>query len=234
MESIKLHIPAEHLKERLKVYTVVDKMENPEVVDAKPLGVKYPIVKVTTGYDTNIGTFHDVQRSDGKSHRFLRFQQMLHYFDREDIEDLWKLYKAKFGAKKFDGKKYEIDQIDHVLTASDNVLWRALKLMFEPSMDDSEWTEIADYKVRRWRLFQDSGVHVLDIGPITLYMLAEMDYPVVRCCNIVNQMVNGDRSLKLQKDYDPDDQAFNFLSKYKKIFDQLDSQGLKCLEASSK
>jgi hypothetical protein len=104
---------------------------------------------------------------------------MLYYFDREDVDDLWKLYKAKFGAEKFDGKKYEIDQIDHVITMSDNVLWRALKLMYEPSMDDSVWTEIVQYKVRKWRLFQDSGVHMLEIGPITLYMLAEKDYPVL-------------------------------------------------------
>ena len=105
--------------------------------------------------------------------------------------------------------------------------------MYEPSMDDSEWTEIVGYKVRQWRLFQDSGIHVLDIGPITLYMLAEKDYPVVRYWNTVNQMVNGTGSLKLQKDYDSDDQAFNLLSKYKKILGQLNSQGLECLEASS-
>jgi hypothetical protein len=123
--------------------------------------------------------------------------------------------------------------MDHIITKYDNVLWRALKLMFEPSMDDSEWTEIVQYKVKQWRLFQDSGIHMLTIGPIILYMLAEKDYPVVRYWNTVNQMVNGSKSLKLQKDYDSDDQAFNLLSKYKKIFDQLDSQGLKCLEASS-
>ena len=109
---------------------------------------------------------------------------------------------------------------------ADNVLWRALKLMYEPSMDDSEWTEIVGYKVRQWRLFQDSGVHVLDIGPITLYMLAEKEYSVVRYWNTVNQMVNGAGLLKLQKDYDTDDQAFYLLSKYKTILGQLSSQDL--------
>ena len=74
---------------------------------------------------------------------------------------------------------------------------------------------------------------MLTLGPITLYMLAEKDYPVVRYWNVVNQMVNSERTLKLQKDYDSDDQAFNLLTKYKKIFDQMNSQGMKCLEASS-
>ena len=54
---------------------------------------------------------------------------MLYYFDREDVDDLWKLYKEKFGAKKFDGQKYEIEKMDHIKTMHDNVLWRALKLM---------------------------------------------------------------------------------------------------------
>ena len=64
-------------------------------------------------------------------------------------------------------------------------------------------------------------------------MLAEVDYPVVRYWNVVNQMVNGDKSLKLQKDYDSDDQAFKLLSKYKNIFDHLNAKEVKCLEASS-
>ena len=123
--------------------------------------------------------------------------------------------------------------MDNIKTMHDNVLWRALNLMYKPSMDDSEWTEIVEYKVKQWKLFQDSGIHVLTIGPIILYMLAEKDYPVVRYWNIVNQMVNGTGSLKLQKDYDSDDQAFTLLSKYKKVFGQLNSQDLKCLEASS-
>ena len=131
-----------------------------------------------------------------------------------------------FGAKKFDGKKYEKEKIDYIKSMSDNVLWRALKLMFDPSMQDSEWTEIVEYKVRKWRLFQSSGIHVLEIGPLTLYMLAEKDYPVVRYLNTVNQMVNGAGLLNLQKDYDTDDQAFNLLSKYKKILGQQTSQEL--------
>jgi hypothetical protein len=134
------HIPSEHLKEQLKVLTMIGKKEEPEVFDAKPIGVKYPIVKVTTDYDTNIGALHDVERSDGKTTRFLKFQQMLEYFDREDVDDLWTLYKAKFGATKFDGQKYEVAKEDYIKTMQDNVLWRALKLMYEPSKDDYEWT----------------------------------------------------------------------------------------------
>lgn len=93
-------------------------------------------------------------------------------------------------------------------------------------MEDSEWTEIIRHKVKRWRLFQSSGIHVLELGPLTLYMLAEKDYPVVNYWEIVHQMVNGAGLLNLQNDYDTDDQAFNLLSKYKMILDQQTSQEL--------
>lgn len=228
------HIPSEHLKEQLKVLTVVGKMEVPEVLDAKPIGIKYPIVKVTTGYDTNIGAFHDVERSDGKTTRFLKIQQMLEYFDKGDFDDLWTLYKAKFGATKFDGQKYEIEKEDYIKTLQDNVLWRALKLMYEPSIEDFEWTEIVDYKVKQWKLFQESGIHMLTIGPRILYMLGDKEYPVMRYWNVVNQMINGPKPLKLQKDYDSDDQAFKLLTQYKAVFDHLNAKEVKCLEASSK
>jgi hypothetical protein len=74
---------------------------------------------------------------------------------------------------------------------------------------------------------------MLTIGPRILYMLAEKEYLVVRYWNVVNQMINGLKSLKLQKDYDSDDQAFELLTKYKAIFDHLNAKELKCLEASS-
>ena len=96
--------------------------------------------------------------------------------------------------------------------------------MFDPSMEDFEWTEIKGCKVKRWRLFQSSGIHVLEIGPHTLYMLAEKDYPLENYQEIVYQMVNGTGLLNLQNDYDTDDQAFNLLSKYKKILGQQTSQ----------
>jgi hypothetical protein len=142
---------------------------------------------------------------------------MLYY--REDICTLWKLFNEKYGATKFGAVTYNNQE-----AMSDYIMWRALKLMFDPSLEESEWTEIRRYKVRKWMLFQSSGVHVLYIGPHTLYMLIEKDYPLASCLEIVYQMVNGTRQLKLQKAYDTDDQAFDLLSKYKKILGQQSSK----------
>ena len=57
-------------------------------------------------------------------------------------------------------------------------------------------------------------------------MLPERDYPLENYLEIVYQMVNGAGLLNLQNDYDTDDQAFNLLSKYKKILGQQTSQEL--------
>ena len=59
---------------------------------------------------------------------------MLYYFDREDVCTLWRIYKERFGAKKFEAKKNGKETFDYIKSMSDNVLWRALKLMFDPSM----------------------------------------------------------------------------------------------------
>lgn len=55
-------------------------------------------------------------------------------------------------------------------------------------------------------------------------MLIEKDYPLASCFEMIYQMVNGARQLKLQKAYDTDDQAFHLLSKYKKILSQQSSK----------
>lgn len=144
---------------------------------------------------------------------------MLYYFDKEDICILWRLFKEKYGSAKFGVVTYNDRE-----AMADYIIWRALKLMFDPSMEDSEWTEIRGFKVRKWMLFKSSGIHVLDVGSHTLYMLAEKDYPLASCFEIIYQMVNGAKQLKLQKAYDTDHQAFNLLSKYKKILSEQSSK----------
>ena len=99
----------------------------------------------------------------------------------------------------------------------DLVTWQSLKLMFDPLYDDSIWRDMPKYKVRKWKLFQGCGVHVLEVGPYTLYMLAEKDYPLSNCKEILYQMLKGKIQLQLQQVYWVDNQAFELLKKYKDI-----------------
>ncbi|GJW78324.1 hypothetical protein Tco_0140006 [Tanacetum coccineum] len=76
---------------------------------------------------------------------------MLRDFNREDIEDLWKLMKSKYGSAK------PKDDLDYVL-------WNDLKNMFEPDLEDSIWRRQDGYKVLEWKLYESCGIHFLRIN----------------------------------------------------------------------
>ncbi|GJY60438.1 hypothetical protein Tco_0461095 [Tanacetum coccineum] len=68
-------------------------------------------------------TYYQIIRVDGSSKMYLVFSHMLKSFDREDLETLWKLVKAKHGSTRPD-EGYE------------RVLWGDLKIMFDPHVED--------------------------------------------------------------------------------------------------
>ncbi|GKD71163.1 hypothetical protein Tco_1325253, partial [Tanacetum coccineum] len=67
-------------------------------------------------------------------------------FDREDLENLWKLVKAKHGNTRPE-EGYE------------RVLWADLKTMFEHHIEDLIWRNLQGKKVLLWRLYDSYGVH---------------------------------------------------------------------------
>ncbi|GJU63256.1 putative ribonuclease H-like domain-containing protein [Tanacetum coccineum] len=70
---------------------------------------------------------------------YLVFSHMLKSFDREDLETLWKLVKAKHGSTRPE-EGYE------------RVLWGDLK-MFEPHVEDTVWRNQQDYRVLDGKIF---------------------------------------------------------------------------------
>ncbi|GJU73674.1 hypothetical protein Tco_1265079 [Tanacetum coccineum] len=62
-------------------------------------------------------------RADGKSQMYMFFGQMLKSFDMEDLEDLYKLVKAKYESTR------PVEDLDLIL-------WGDLKTMFEPHIED--------------------------------------------------------------------------------------------------
>ncbi|GKA28534.1 putative ribonuclease H-like domain-containing protein [Tanacetum coccineum] len=65
-------------------------------------------------------------RADGKSQMYKIFSQMIKSFDREDLEDLYKLVKARYGSTR------PVEDLDLLL-------WNDLKTMFEPHVEDEIW-----------------------------------------------------------------------------------------------
>ncbi|GJX61769.1 hypothetical protein Tco_0294669 [Tanacetum coccineum] len=110
------------------------------------------------------------------------FSHMLKSFSREDLEDLYKLVKAKYKSTR------PVEDLDLLL-------WGDLKTMFEPHVEDIVWRNQQDYKVLEWKLYDSCGVHSLRMQHVYIYMLVEKRYPLTP--SIITDMLNK----KLQVDY---------------------------------
>ncbi|GJV22556.1 hypothetical protein Tco_1371576 [Tanacetum coccineum] len=68
------------------------------------------------------------------------FSHMLKSFNREDLEDLYRLVKVKYESTS------PVEDLDLLL-------WGDLKTMFEPHVKDTVWRNQQDYKVLDWKLY---------------------------------------------------------------------------------
>ncbi|GKB01971.1 hypothetical protein Tco_0830015 [Tanacetum coccineum] len=66
--------------------------------------------------------------------------------NKEDLETLWNLVKAKHG-------------LTRPKEAYERVLWGDLKVMFERDVESKVWRNLQGHKVTVWKLFSLSGVH---------------------------------------------------------------------------
>ncbi|GJZ90703.1 hypothetical protein Tco_0662630 [Tanacetum coccineum] len=73
------------------------------------------------------------------------FSQMLKSFDREDLEDLYKLVKARYGSTR------PVESMDYLLRND-------MKIMFEPHVEDEVWKLQNGYKVLEWKLCDSFSV----------------------------------------------------------------------------
>ncbi|GJW57318.1 hypothetical protein Tco_0104049 [Tanacetum coccineum] len=70
--------------------------EEEVTIDAIPLAVKSPSIVGWKIYKEGRKNFYQIMRADGKSQTYMIFSQMLKSVDRKDLEDLYKLVKAKY------------------------------------------------------------------------------------------------------------------------------------------
>ncbi|GKD03567.1 hypothetical protein Tco_1178541, partial [Tanacetum coccineum] len=90
--------------------------------------------------------YFQIIRADGSSKRYSLMILMLQSINREDLETLWKLVKAKQGLTRPE-------------EGCERVLWGDLKVMFEPKVESKVWRNLQGHKVTVWKLFSSSGVH---------------------------------------------------------------------------
>ncbi|GJX89858.1 hypothetical protein Tco_0343184 [Tanacetum coccineum] len=103
-------------------------------IDVIPLATMSPvIVEYQIDKDGRIGYFKLI-RADGSSKRYSSMIKMLQGIDREDMETLWKLVKAKH-----ENTRPEEDY--------ERVLWGDLKVMFELDIKSKVWRNLQGYKL---------------------------------------------------------------------------------------
>ncbi|GJX74713.1 hypothetical protein Tco_0313308, partial [Tanacetum coccineum] len=169
---------AAKMKKLIKIVPVEEEV----AVDAIPLATKpLSIVDWKIVKEGKI-SYYQIIRTDGSSKRYSAFIQMLRSFDREDLETLWKLVKAKHGYTRPE-EGYE------------RVLWGDLKIMFEHHVEDAVWRNLRENKVLVWKLFDYCGVHFVRLQNLHVFMLVEKRYPLTPAT--ITDMLNK----KLQADH---------------------------------
>ncbi|GJR74679.1 hypothetical protein Tco_0087044 [Tanacetum coccineum] len=97
--------------------------EEEVTIDAIPLAVKSPSIVGWKIYKEGRKSYYQIMRADGKSQMYMIFSQMLKSVDRKDLEDLYKLVKAKYESTR------PVEDLDLLL-------WGDLKTMFESDVED--------------------------------------------------------------------------------------------------
>ncbi|GJW31323.1 hypothetical protein Tco_0051355 [Tanacetum coccineum] len=151
-------------------------------IDAIPLATKSPIIVDWKIIKEGKMGYFQIIRADGSSRRYSSMIRMLQNIDREDLETLWKLVKAKHGNIRPE-------------EAYERVLWGDLKVMFEPDVESEVWRNLQGYNVTVWKLFSSSGVHFVRFQNLHIFMLVEKKYPLTPAT--ITKMLNK----KLQTDH---------------------------------
>nr|GEW93636.1 hypothetical protein [Tanacetum cinerariifolium] len=100
--------------------TILDEEE--VAIDDIPLVVKSPRIIDWKIHKEGKKSYYQIVRADEKSQMYMIFSQMLKSFDREDLEDLYKLVIARYGSTG------PVESMDYLL-------WSDTKIMFEPHIE---------------------------------------------------------------------------------------------------
>nr|GEW99169.1 hypothetical protein [Tanacetum cinerariifolium] len=97
--------------------------EEKVAIDAIPLAVKSPRIVDWKIHKEKKKSYYQILRADGKSQMYIIFSQMLKIFNKEDLEDLYKLVKARYRSTR------PVENLDYLL-------WSDMKIMFKPHVED--------------------------------------------------------------------------------------------------
>nr|GEZ42634.1 RNA-directed DNA polymerase homolog [Tanacetum cinerariifolium] len=190
---------AEDLRKRLEV---VEDEDDDVFFEATLLASKVPVVDYQIVLINNKPRFKIIIADE--THQFyISFTTLLKNFDREDLENLWRIVKDRFSTSK-------------PTNFSDENLLLTLKTMFEePDRQDAIWRNQKSVHglplVKRWKLLTSCGVHFITLSTVQLFLLVKRRYPLLRFT--LEQLVNVTR-LQVEEE---SEMSLEPLSVYSKI-----------------
>ncbi|GKB57090.1 hypothetical protein Tco_0913276 [Tanacetum coccineum] len=164
----------------LKKLLVIKKDED-IAIDAIPLATKLPVIIDYKLHKEGMLVHYELIRADGSSKRYSSMIRMLQGIDREDLEALWRIVKAKYGDTRPE------DEFERVLYGD-------LRVMFEPDIKSDVWRMLQGYRVTTWKLIDSSGVHFVRFDNLHIFMLVERRYPLtpITITNMLNKKLQTD------------------------------------------
>nr|GEY84364.1 hypothetical protein [Tanacetum cinerariifolium] len=153
----KLSKEAQEAKDLRKRLEVVEDEDDDVFVEATPLTSKVSVVDYQIVFIDNKPRFKIIIVEE--THQFyISFATLLKNFDREDLENLWRIVKDRFSTSK-------------PSNFSNEYLLLTLRTMFEePDRQDAIWRNqksVYDLAlVKRWKLLASCGVHVITLSTV--------------------------------------------------------------------
>ncbi|GJT43326.1 hypothetical protein Tco_0952041 [Tanacetum coccineum] len=128
------------------------------------------------------------------------FNEVLHILDRQDLHHLHRLV---------------IEYYEHIPpTGLGLILHGDLTTMMETTeeSDDELWRNQTEWEIIRWRLYESTGVHILELeNGIMIHMLVEQRYPLTR--ELMQRML--EHKLEVQKETENALNVIRFVMKQK-------------------
>ncbi|GJT79128.1 hypothetical protein Tco_1045853 [Tanacetum coccineum] len=150
-------------------------------IDAIPLATKLPVIIDYKLHKEGMLVHYKLIKADGSSKRYSSMIRMLQGIDREDLEALWRIVKAKYGDTRPE------DEFERVL-------YGYLRVMFKPDIKSDVWRLLQGYKVTTWKLIDSSGIHFVRFDNLHIFMLVERRYPLtpITITNMLNKKLQTD------------------------------------------
>nr|GEX71111.1 reverse transcriptase domain-containing protein [Tanacetum cinerariifolium] len=172
----KLHEQAKEDEDLKKQLEVVDNEDDDVFIEATPIGRKVPVVDYEIVMINNKPRYKII-KADGTHQLYISFITLLKNFNREDLEDLWRIVKARFSTSKptnfFDDYLLSTLKTMFEKTDGQDAIWRnqqiekryplskfTLELLVNVSNVDAaslrlklfkDVAAVADAKIRQWR-----------------------------------------------------------------------------------